>query len=215
MSMLAAETSGDRVRRRAGRRRRSALRSRRATSSRSSARTAPARRRCSTSSPASTCAQRGRVRLGGEDVTGLAPEQLARRGLSRTFQNLQIFFRMTALENVMVGRHRHERTRHLRRPVASAGGRPAEPRTRDAALARARTRRPCRGGAADRRAACRTARSSGSRSRARWRASRKSCCSTSRPPAAIRSRPPRSKPSSGSSRATASPSCWSSMTCSW
>jgi branched-chain amino acid transport system ATP-binding protein len=54
--------------------------------------------------------QDGRVRLAGEDVTGLAPERLARRGLSRTFQNLQIFFRMTALENVMVGRHRHETT---------------------------------------------------------------------------------------------------------
>ena len=52
----------------------------------------------------------GFVRLKGEDVTGLAPNRLARRGLSRTFQNLQIFFRMTALENVMVGRHRHETT---------------------------------------------------------------------------------------------------------
>jgi len=52
----------------------------------------------------------GRVRLCGEDVTALAPEQLARRGLSRTFQNLQIFARLTALENVMVGRHRHEAT---------------------------------------------------------------------------------------------------------
>ena len=52
----------------------------------------------------------GRVQLAGEDVTGLAPERLANRGLSRTFQNLQIFFRMTALENVMVGRHRHETT---------------------------------------------------------------------------------------------------------
>ena len=52
----------------------------------------------------------GRVRFAGEDVTGLAPEALARRGLSRTFQNLQIFFRMTALDNVMVGRHRHETT---------------------------------------------------------------------------------------------------------
>jgi branched-chain amino acid transport system ATP-binding protein len=30
--------------------------------------------------------------------------------LSRTFQNLQIFFRLSAIENVMVGRHRHERT---------------------------------------------------------------------------------------------------------
>jgi branched-chain amino acid transport system ATP-binding protein len=52
----------------------------------------------------------GSVRLAGEDVTGLSPDNLARRGLSRTFQNLQIFFGMTALENVMVGRHRHETT---------------------------------------------------------------------------------------------------------
>jgi branched-chain amino acid transport system ATP-binding protein len=52
----------------------------------------------------------GNIRLAGETVTGLAPDQLARRGLSRTFQNLQIFSRMSVLENVMVGRHRHERT---------------------------------------------------------------------------------------------------------
>jgi branched-chain amino acid transport system ATP-binding protein len=52
---------------------------------------------------------RGRVTLHGNDVTGLAPHLLARHGLSRTFQNLQIFFRMTAAENVMVGRHLHER----------------------------------------------------------------------------------------------------------
>jgi branched-chain amino acid transport system ATP-binding protein len=54
--------------------------------------------------------EQGSVRLDGEDVTSLVPEALARHGLSRTFQNLQIFFRMTALENVMVGRHRHEKT---------------------------------------------------------------------------------------------------------
>lgn len=52
----------------------------------------------------------GSIKLAGETVTGLAPDQLARRGLSRTFQNLQIFSRMTVLENVMVGRHRHEHT---------------------------------------------------------------------------------------------------------
>ncbi len=51
----------------------------------------------------------GRVLLGGEDVTGLPPHRLAALGLSRTFQNLQIFFRMTAEENVMVGRHLRER----------------------------------------------------------------------------------------------------------
>jgi branched-chain amino acid transport system ATP-binding protein len=52
---------------------------------------------------------RGRITVHGDDVTGDPPHLLARRGLSRTFQNLQIFFRMTAAENVMVGRHLHER----------------------------------------------------------------------------------------------------------
>jgi branched-chain amino acid transport system ATP-binding protein len=51
----------------------------------------------------------GYVWLAAEDVTGLTSDKLARRGLSRTFQNLQVFFRMTAIENVMVGCHRHER----------------------------------------------------------------------------------------------------------
>ena len=50
----------------------------------------------------------GRVLLGGADVAGEAPHRLAQRGLSRTFQNLQIFLRMSAAENVMVGRHLHE-----------------------------------------------------------------------------------------------------------
>jgi branched-chain amino acid transport system ATP-binding protein len=53
--------------------------------------------------------QGGRIVLDGEDVSGLPPHQLARRGLSRTFQNLQIFFRMSAVENVMAGRHLHEK----------------------------------------------------------------------------------------------------------
>ena len=52
----------------------------------------------------------GRVHLADEDVTGLAPHALARRGLARTFQNLQIFFRMTVAENVMVGGHVNENT---------------------------------------------------------------------------------------------------------
>ena len=54
-------------------------------------------------------AQQGRVALSGKDVTGHAPDSLAALGLSRTFQNLQIFQRMTSVENVMVGRHLRER----------------------------------------------------------------------------------------------------------
>lgn len=54
-------------------------------------------------------ADKGAVLIKGEDVSGLPPPQLAKRGLSRTFQNLQIFDQMTVLSNVMVGRHLHER----------------------------------------------------------------------------------------------------------
>jgi branched-chain amino acid transport system ATP-binding protein len=55
-------------------------------------------------------ANRGSVELSGEDVTSLAPDALAARGMSRTFQNLQIFQRMTVAQNVMVGRHLKERS---------------------------------------------------------------------------------------------------------
>jgi len=49
----------------------------------------------------------GRIFLDDDEITGAPPFELARRGLSRTFQNLQVFFNMTALENVMVGHHLH------------------------------------------------------------------------------------------------------------
>jgi len=47
----------------------------------------------------------GEIRLDGESVTGRAPHELARKGVARTFQNLQICMNMTAIENVMVGGH--------------------------------------------------------------------------------------------------------------
>jgi branched-chain amino acid transport system ATP-binding protein len=63
----------------------------------------------------------GSVRLLGQEVTGLEPHLLAARGLSRTFQNLQLFQRLTAAENVMAGRHLRESKgvlRHLFAPWA-------------------------------------------------------------------------------------------------
>jgi branched-chain amino acid transport system ATP-binding protein len=48
---------------------------------------------------------KGEIVLRGENVAGLTPDQLARRGMSRTFQNLQICLNMTAIDNVMVGAH--------------------------------------------------------------------------------------------------------------
>lgn len=47
----------------------------------------------------------GEIRLNNESVKGLLPDQLAKRGMSRTFQNLQVCMNMSALENVMVGAH--------------------------------------------------------------------------------------------------------------
>jgi branched-chain amino acid transport system ATP-binding protein len=47
----------------------------------------------------------GKIMLNGENVAGLSPDALARRGLSRTFQNLQVCMNMTAIDNVMVGSH--------------------------------------------------------------------------------------------------------------
>ena len=51
----------------------------------------------------------GSVKLDDQDVTGLDPYLLARRGLSRTFQNLQIFQTMTVLENAIAGFHLQEK----------------------------------------------------------------------------------------------------------
>lgn len=51
----------------------------------------------------------GKVRLNGEEVTGFSPHLLARRGMSRTFQNLQIFQNMTVLENAIAGFHLKEK----------------------------------------------------------------------------------------------------------
>jgi branched-chain amino acid transport system ATP-binding protein len=51
----------------------------------------------------------GRILFDGSDITGLAPEKVAARGLVRTFQLVKLFEDLTALENVKVGRHLHGR----------------------------------------------------------------------------------------------------------
>lgn len=47
----------------------------------------------------------GEILLRGESVGGKSPDVLARLGMSRTFQNLQVCMNMSALENVMIGAH--------------------------------------------------------------------------------------------------------------
>ncbi len=50
----------------------------------------------------------GKISFGATDLTGQPSHMFARHGIGRTFQTPQIFFNMSALENVMVGLHRHE-----------------------------------------------------------------------------------------------------------
>ena len=47
----------------------------------------------------------GEIHLDGEAIGGKSPNELATRGVARTFQNLQICMNMSAVENVMVGAH--------------------------------------------------------------------------------------------------------------
>ncbi len=52
----------------------------------------------------------GAVWLDGQRIDGRPAHQIARLGVARTFQGLQLFGNLTALENVMVGRQTHSRT---------------------------------------------------------------------------------------------------------
>lgn len=47
----------------------------------------------------------GQVFLKGEEITGKQPEEIARKGLARTFQNIKLFNYMSVLNNVKVGCH--------------------------------------------------------------------------------------------------------------
>jgi branched-chain amino acid transport system ATP-binding protein len=71
----------------------------------------------------------GKIVFDGHDVTSLATPARARAGIARTFQSPQVFLNMSAVENVMVGRHCHTDTRFLpsllRLPSSANAGRAA------------------------------------------------------------------------------------------
>jgi branched-chain amino acid transport system ATP-binding protein len=49
----------------------------------------------------------GEIVLDGQSIINVKPDQIARRGIARTFQNIRLFGSMTVLENVLVGMHTH------------------------------------------------------------------------------------------------------------
>lgn len=56
----------------------------------------------------------GTILWQGKDITSYAPHCVAREGITRTFQNLQLFEDLTVLQNVMVGFHNHFKTGFLK-----------------------------------------------------------------------------------------------------
>ncbi|KJK42251.1 ABC transporter [Lentzea aerocolonigenes] len=51
--------------------------------------------------------QQGSVEFNGENLLGLRPHRIASRGMSRTFQNIELFSHLTVVDNLMLGRHNH------------------------------------------------------------------------------------------------------------
>jgi branched-chain amino acid transport system ATP-binding protein len=51
--------------------------------------------------------EEGEILLDGRNITGLSPDRVTHRGVSRTYQNIRLFKNMTSVENILVGMHPH------------------------------------------------------------------------------------------------------------
>jgi branched-chain amino acid transport system ATP-binding protein len=58
-------------------------------------------------------ASEGRLIFRDEDITRVPPHEIARRGIARTFQNIELFEHATVLQNLLLGRHAHKRSRFV------------------------------------------------------------------------------------------------------
>ena len=52
----------------------------------------------------------GRIICDGENIVGCSPDRVARKGVARTFQNIELFSNATVMDNLLLGRHIHMKT---------------------------------------------------------------------------------------------------------
>ena len=76
---------------------------------------------------------RGELLFRDEDITSVPPHDIARRGIARTFQNIELFEHATVLQNLLLGRHTHRRSRFFEEILALPRVRALEVAEREAA----------------------------------------------------------------------------------
>lgn len=78
--------------------------------------------------------EHGSVLFGGEELRGLPPHRIASMGMTRTFQQIRLFPKMSVLETVMVGCHLHSRGEFLAGMMRLPFTRKEERRVREESL---------------------------------------------------------------------------------
>ena len=76
----------------------------------------------------------GEINFNGRSLVGLRPDQIAARGISRTFQNIRLFGEMSVVENILVGMHVHLRQSPLATLLHLKGFRQEEAEAEDKAV---------------------------------------------------------------------------------
>lgn len=75
--------------------------------------------------------ENGEIVFDGRSLVGLRPDEITERGVARTYQNIRLFGRMTALENVLVGQHLRLKSSHWSAILRTAGQRAEEHAARE------------------------------------------------------------------------------------
>ncbi|MDE0311030.1 MAG: ABC transporter ATP-binding protein [Caldilineaceae bacterium] len=76
----------------------------------------------------------GEILFSGSSLIGLRPDEITDRGVARTYQNIRLFGRMTALENVLVGQHLRLQASHWSAVLRTASQQSEERAAREYAL---------------------------------------------------------------------------------